>query len=452
MPLLEGQRHLHPYEEPDTMTQRLPEYIAPISIQRPWRPDPSSSREEMWFDERRQVLYVDFQETCDTCLIVSTWTNGLATSRWNPVMQTWEPEEWDPGIPLPFNVRKPRFRSVLDAFVTDIPLDVRDAVAPFTWRHFVLLRMIRLCPQTIELVQSNPMLAWILADTIAVQEIPMTDAVKWVFRKRREILDFCMGIDSESVVRTLSKIRGGEYSQNVFVELRLLLKKPQLLDDLRHVKIYANKLYLIREYRHFAQWIFAVMHEDAWDAYGEGNSDADMIRLWRDTTYLGETLGVADPTKCMFECGSIDELRRLHDRWTLTLNNSHAAQRLAEFEDKFGSRSFPAPPHPGNRDIVPILTMEELLREGEEMHNCVASYAHRIMAGECFIYRVLKPERATLEIAAKGGSVTVLQMKLACNQEPSGYAQRRVADWIRVVRLGSRRNSETDGAVDTHGS
>jgi hypothetical protein len=71
------------------------EIIKPLKVSgvvkaEPWRPAPTTTHEESWFDNFTKVLYVDFRESCATCLRIPTWNNGLSTERWNEVLQAME--------------------------------------------------------------------------------------------------------------------------------------------------------------------------------------------------------------------------------------------------------------------------------------------------------------------------------------------------------------------------
>lgn len=57
-----------------------------------------------------------------------------------------------------------------------------------------------------------------------------------------------------------------------------------------------------------------------------------------------------------------------------------------------GTNHFPAPPIPGDIDIVPITTTIELKAEGREMMHCVDSYSHAVFQCQIYIYKVLWPE------------------------------------------------------------
>jgi len=82
------------------------------------------------------------------------------------------------------------------------------------------------------------------------------------------------------------------------------------------------------------------------------------------------------------------------------LRNQHADisaefQKLDALSKAYGR--LPIPPVPGLKDqIVPLRSQVEMLTEGREQSNCVASYTGRVVAGSCYIYKVLHPSRATL--------------------------------------------------------
>lgn len=58
----------------------------------------------------------------------------------------------------------------------------------------------------------------------------------------------------------------------------------------------------------------------------------------------------------------------------------------------------PPPPLPGNDGIQPLTTRAELQEESRRQGNCVGGYFRRVCRGRCYIYRVTRPERATLAI------------------------------------------------------
>jgi len=79
--------------------------------------------------------------------------------------------------------------------------------------------------------------------------------------------------------------------------------------------------------------------------------------------------------------------------------------------------------------IVPLRTPDELLAEGEQQRNCVATYASRVQARKTYIYRVLHPERATLAIV-RGPSGTWRRGELlAARNSPVRPETEAAVDW-----------------------
>ena len=66
------------------------------------------------------------------------------------------------------------------------------------------------------------------------------------------------------------------------------------------------------------------------------------------------------------------------------------------------------------------------------MRHCCASYADKIRDGESYLYRVLAPERATLEIRRR--RPVILELRLAKNQSPAPRTRAAVDRWLRSSR------------------
>jgi hypothetical protein len=65
---------------------------------------------------------------------------------------------------------------------------------------------------------------------------------------------------------------------------------------------------------------------------------------------------------------------------------------------------FPSPPFIGTDHIRPLETPRALIEEGVAMRHCVGSYTNAMNEGSVYIYQVLDPVRATLEIVERDGS------------------------------------------------
>jgi hypothetical protein len=94
--------------------------------------------------------------------------------------------------------------------------------------------------------------------------------------------------------------------------------------------------------------------------------------------------------------------------------------------------SLPPPPFPGvPGEIEPLRSVGDLDREGRVVRNCVRSYGRRAMAGHCAIYRVLRPERATLSIVRGHKGWRVGELKGRGNADVEPETVRAIEDWLK---------------------
>ena len=72
-----------------------------------------------------------------------------------------------------------------------------------------------------------------------------------------------------------------------------------------------------------------------------------------------------------------------------------------------------------------------------EKGDCVASYTARVETGECYIYRVLHPSRATLCIRRQSdGNWGISELEASCNRKVGAETRKFVEQWLEPYRLG----------------
>jgi hypothetical protein len=94
----------------------------------------------------------------------------------------------------------------------------------------------------------------------------------------------------------------------------------------------------------------------------------------------------------------------------------------------------PVPPVPW---LTPIRYWDELQREGQAMHHCVASYDYRIAEGRYYVYAVHHPQfgRATLGLGRGRHSRIgwfVSELRGECNREVSDGLRQAVLQWLHA--------------------
>lgn len=124
----------------------------------------------------------------------------------------------------------------------------------------------------------------------------------------------------------------------------------------------------------------------------------------------------------LMKCKSETALKRLHQDYLK--RDWQLSQNLIRNE------VFPFPPIQGNENIQYIRFKKELINEGDEMNHCVAGYIANIMKGRYFVFKVLSPQRATLGLEIFNGKLTIDQVKLKNNLNPSKATVKAIEAWL----------------------
>ena len=93
----------------------------------------------------------------------------------------------------------------------------------------------------------------------------------------------------------------------------------------------------------------------------------------------------------------------------------------------------PAPPFPGNDEIVPITTVGALTEESDRQRHCVITYLPSVLNQRRAIYRVLKPQRATLSLRSNRGRWEFEELRGKANTLVRPETQQAVKAWLRTA-------------------
>jgi hypothetical protein len=125
---------------------------------------------------------------------------------------------------------------------------------------------------------------------------------------------------------------------------------------------------------------------------------------------------------------------------TVRTENEFWHEAIAKRKADKSNYKIPAPWCPAGQvngyQIVPLDSTEKLWKEGRAMHHCAGAYDYRVAAGKCYIYSVRQGDNrvATVELVRKQGMVKPLQIRAACNAEPSKDVKIAVRKWISELK------------------
>ena len=343
------------------------------------------------------------------------------------IRQFEHPEEEGGQLLLPLDaLLRPRELAWLKWYAT-IPQEARELARRLPTRQWHLLSFLARCGKAaFDLSASNPALAYALASNWvfhrpAVQRpLRSVRALLGPGKRQREACAWLGFPETEASRKTLNKVVHKAINVSGLLYLRQSMADADAQKALSHLqRLNAGAIRIITDPGLFPLATPRLLQEVA--HCREEDSRPKAAYLLRDSAAMqrllfGGSLNFAP-------VGHINELAATHDSLIEDLNRAECLDR---------DIAFPSPPVKGSEFIVPVTSARELVKEGREQHNCVASYMKRVaLQQRVFIYRVLWPERCTLSVSRHGDRWVLSELMRACNEQPSPKTREVVAEWFR---------------------
>jgi hypothetical protein len=265
-----------------------------------------------------------------------------------------------------------------------------------------------------DLCHSNLPLAFLLASRGEAAGIRAVEAVSW---RQRRILGALGFPGQEAAVRVLRRVDDRLLGSPLLAHLGSWMSEPGCLRRLAHVpRLGPGGLAL--------------------QAAGE--------LAWFDDRALPEVLGADDPemlrslhefavlTRRLRQLGYGPQ-RRLSSAAQIRERSETMHRQLKELGDLPADGLLPDPPLPGIPGAIePLRTVNEVHLEGERMRHCVRTYLKDVFKCRVALYRVLRPQRATLSLVPKGRRWRLDELWLCANRTPSWECFASVEQWLRA--------------------
>lgn len=370
-------------------------------------------------------LVIDLRPVRDVILKYAPWDSGMYAYRWSGF--EWIELGWDQRIPLITQANLMQASSPIAQYARCIPEDVRERAGMFIYNQTTMLQWAARDFHKKDLLISNPALYWLFVHAAETRYWLQEELNEVILLKQQQILNRVTGYGTKSTVRILKKLELQHGDKRELQFVLWFLKRDWFNSRLRNLKKLPVHV-LAALYRcpelattRMVNSLSKILSTDM--DVPSALSQADMIRqIWSDTEALGQTLGIGNIKSLIEDCESFEQLQRIHDRWTDILNGrKHSKEDMT---------LFPLPPVKGTNKIKPIRTEGDLREEGRFMEHCIGGYSNRVISGKSYIYRVFKPERATLEVRINNGTVMIGDMRMQKNKYPSEETTRVVREWL----------------------
>jgi hypothetical protein len=346
------------------------------------------------------------------------------------------------------------------AFRGSLPPDLAGAVERFKSHQWALLVLAHEAQSGSDLLRSNPVLAFALANNAFLQNRPMAaaafQAVRYSHRKQREILKWLGFPATDAMVRLLHKIPREITHPGLLRKLRQAVALPDGIKGFSHLPALNAGVIYLACYPAMSALVTPKLiqevagTEDEQDAAPTADALQEIVILAKEMNILAtvrpfsacrkvyeahERMIVEHRTFMDQQAERAAEAARqvvaAHQRAVRRARIEAAAVRARE-EAAVGT--FPPPPTPGTDTIIPLTSFAALKEESKLQGNCVGRttrYAACVVQGTHYIYRVLAPAHHTLCIGRRGHSLWVIEeFKGHRNARAQETARKMVQAWL----------------------
>ena len=368
-------------------------------------------------------FYIDIRSCLDVYLKYSPWKTGLNIYRRQN--NRWEPELRDPDLPLVSDAHLNSPDLPVYDFIRQIPDAVRSRILSFNYLQTTMLQLAARTDKALDLLCDIPVLLWLIAEKYHHQSWSLEKCDIVLSKKRKSILKEILQTGTKADIKFLKKIKLMHGEQDELNIIKTAIRQGTQGGQLKHWPVIpVQVIALLARFPNLSDAAFLrVISAKMYDRIADGLADSYRVcKLWDDIYHMGTVLDIKNLPGVLNQARSVNALKKIHDRW---MNRLHRQETIIS-----DGKSFRTPPIPANDNIYPVLTFEDLLAEGRLMHHCVGGYVDKINSGSSYVYRVLQPERATLEIIGQGKNVRIGEFRRGYNQSPSGKTYLTVKTWL----------------------
>jgi hypothetical protein len=382
-----------------------------------------------------ESLEVRFRPPFENTLRITSWRDGLRVLRNEPF--GWVEVDRDPQLAFVGSAWRSLEASAAHTFARTIPAEAVALAAAAGTFELTALRALRWHEAAWDLARSCPNLMWLLSAHIDERALPNAELGELLRRRRREILSWCVNKKvATAAVRLLEKVVPELQSDREIKMMTRAVADADLVELFRHFKrVSLNTLHAAISYpalRRRRFFVDALAHDAAaFEEEGASSSILEACALYADALRTAHQLRIPqfEAKRTIDGARTVARLRAQHDQWSDELT----ARVRREFRTKAHQKAparFPAAPVPDAENIVAIRTFEELVEEGTAMRHCAVTYVDECAAGRSFLYRVLAPTRATLELRMNGSTLCVAQLRGVRNARVPDDTWEEVGRWL----------------------
>jgi len=388
-------------------------------------------------------LVVDLSSEGGPMLCLSPYSDGM---RWcRQCAEGWQDTAFDWAVRL---VSKAQYCDDLpvNRYLASWPSDLLVATEPMWYAQASMLQLCARFPAARDLARSNPVLLWLAAAAYSESSALRERLPELLDGSQRCLLAALLGRSSCSAyqVRFLRKlvIMRGDHSTLRWI--RCAVGRAHRLREFSHWRHFPSSLlcYLHGPLLHRMRWLGAQLSsiENPW--FIEQALEPGLQCLADTHTMLSELRRFfpEDANRLLTKFSpNWSGVERLHDE--LVCMHGLDLDAIAGMLGLDPDRGFGPPPMPSDTGFEAITTVGGLLEESRLMKHCVFTRVNAVLAGKCYVFRVLTPgQRATLQLGLSAGREPVIdELRGVENDEAMPETLALVNEWMAKYVRGRKQ-------------
>jgi hypothetical protein len=266
------------------------------------------------------------------------------------------------------------------------------------------------------MLATNPVLLWLLIDRRVIGA-ESAEQINHLLGDKQVKLCSLVGLsERKQVVKLLKKAASLKLQKNELESFVELLEKPAVCDYLSHQKTISPA-------------VLKLLRTNQWLVLSKARVLIPSLCQPEFRRIFDDVLRMIEDLSQLQNCATTAALQRLHDNLVEELNESRGTKLI---RDHMGNPK-PIPPAPlqSAYSIEPITGQVDLVKEGREMRHCIASHLFSAVSGDYAVYRMLEPERLTIEIVVTDwGQCFLKEVRGKGNRLPATASMDIIEKWF----------------------
>ncbi len=323
-------------------------------------------------------------------------------------------------------------REILKFYET-IPKEIIKIVSQYRNRQWCILSLLARCRNmharynpAAQIAYNNPALLFALSNSWIFKTFPVSNPMRSVRsllnKPQKAILEWLDFPASESTRKLLSKVVCRSVDASCLLNLRnAIMSCPQKCKMLSHLpRLNKSVIKIVSDSNLFHYSKPTLLHEIAESRHEDiypisANLLFEILTAVRNSDFNG------------YKLGPVRNRKHLHELYYSLESIISTSQHL--------KLKFPPPPIMENEAIVPIRTPIDLLAESVKQKNCVNRFIPNVaLKQDTYFYRVLSPERCTLQIIKCGDIWEIGDIRKIKNKIASERTWELVANWLHLTQ------------------